>query len=487
MTIAQLEPQVLWSKFYDLTQIPRPSKHEEKAVAWVKQLASEHNFDCDVDAVGNLKLTKAATAGYEDRVGVVLQSHIDMVCQANADTEHDFFNDPIQTEVRDGWVHAKGTTLGADNGIGVATIMAIFCSTDIEHGPLEALITIDEEAGMTGAHGLEGGWFNGDQLINLDSEEWGEFCIGCAGGIDVTASAPVVRVPKMSDGMAYRLSVKGLKGGHSGVDIHRGRGNANKLAVRVLRALRSAAAIDVIAMNGGTLRNAIPREAFIDLAISADEVPAVVEALDAVSNDIKTELSLAEPVLDIELQKLDQPFELDAMNDESVDALMIAVESTLSGVERWSDSVAGVVETSNNLAVIKTDETFIQVQCLIRSLVDSCRDELAKRIMRIWEHQGATTRLSGAYPGWKPSVDSSILKCAQQTYRNQTGDDVTLSVIHAGLECGLFAKPYPNWQMVSLGPDIRGAHSPDERVEIASVANYWSLLLAILVDVPVRR
>jgi len=484
VTIAQLEPQILWSKFYDLTQIPRPSKHEEKAVAWVRQLASEFNFDCDTDSVGNLKLTKAASPGYENRAGVVLQSHIDMVCQSNADTDHDFFNDPIQTEVIDGWVHAKGTTLGADNGIGVATILAIFCSSEIEHGPLEALITIDEEAGMTGAHGLEGNWFKGDQLINLDSEEWGEFCIGCAGGIDVTLSSPVIRVPKMSDGLAYRLAIKGLKGGHSGVDIHRGRGNANKLAVRVLRSLRQAAAIDVVSISGGTLRNAIPREAFIDLAISADEFPAVVEALELVTNDIEAELAIAEPSLSIELTKLEEPLQLDAMNDESVDALLVSVESTLSGVERWSDEVEGVVETSNNLAVIKSDGDFIQVQCLIRSLVDSCRDELAKRIMRIWEHQGASARLSGAYPGWKPSVDSTILKCAQQTYREQVGDEVTLSVIHAGLECGLFAKPYPNWQMVSLGPDIRGAHSPDERVDIKSVANYWSLLLAILVAVP---
>ncbi len=484
MSIAHLEPTALWSMFDQLTQIPRPSKHEERVIEWVKQLGREHQFVVQQDHIGNLRLQKGATEGREKRQGIIFQSHLDMVCQANASTNHDFMNDPIQTEVIDGWVHAKGTTLGADNGIGVATILAIFCSTEIPHGPIEALLTVDEEAGMTGAHELKGGWFTGELLLNLDSEEWGEFCVGCAGGIDISASLPLERAEPMPDGIAYQLSVTGLKGGHSGIDIHKGRGNANKLLARALRAVYDAAAVDVISINGGTLRNAIPREAFAEIRIAADEVLAVDTAVKEIASVIGGELAIAAPELKIELKQVEHRHNFNALTEASLMTLIIGIENTLSGVERWSDSVEGVVETSNNFAIINTDDAYADISCLTRSLIDSGRDEMAQRVARFWQSLGASTRISGEYPGWAPNPQSSLVALVQSIYENKTGEQAQLSVLHAGLECGLFAKPYPNWDMVSLGPNIRGAHSPDERCDIESTAKYFDLVLDIVDQIP---
>ena len=485
-TLAHLKPASLWQLFEKICSIPHPSKHEQKISLWIQTWAKELSIDVKEDAVGNLILKKPATAGMEDRKGVILQAHMDMVPQKNNDTEHDFLTDPIRPYIvneNDGdWVTADGTTLGADNGVGLASALAVLASNDIVHGPLEVLVTIDEEAGMTGAFGLEAGWLNGDILINTDSEQEGEVYMGCAGGIDGEASFPLHFEPVPSHTQAFNLSIYGLKGGHSGVDIHTGRANANKLLVRFLLTASEQFDIRLTELNGGSLRNAIPREANASFVVDKNEIPALKQALTAYVTTIRNNLSTIET--DIEMLLI-SPEDFDQCWTKSTQQpLLLALNACPNGVIRMSDDIKGVVESSLNLGVIRCKGSKFVAQTLIRSLHDDGRLETQQMVKSVFDLAGAAVKFSGAYPGWKPDTQSDIMKIVRDTYQQLFDKVPAIMVIHAGLECGLFKTSYPTLDMVSIGPTIKFPHSPDEKIEIATVEQYWQLLVAILKAIP---
>ncbi|GLQ29861.1 aminoacyl-histidine dipeptidase [Litoribrevibacter albus] len=478
MTLSQLQPSSLWTHFEKICSIPHPSKHEEELIAYIVSQAEAHGVQVDRDEVGNVKLTKSATPGYEQAVPVVMQSHIDMVPQKNAETEHNFETDPIKAYVDGNWVTAKGTTLGADNGIGVAAIMAVMCASDICHGPLEALLTVDEEAGMTGAFELKEAWFNSKVLLNLDTEEEGELYVGCAGGVDVTVNWPVSKEPVAADCIAFNLSVKGLKGGHSGIDIHKGRGNANKLLNRVLLTLSLELDITIAELNGGTLRNAIPREAFAKVVIPKDQEQAFQRLLADVVDDITDEYAYVESDLLIKAKASELPDEV--MDSAAVTDLLRAILTCPNGVLRNSDRFDGVVETSSNLGIMSYDGNAVSLQFMTRSLKDRARDNAVQRIRSCFELIGAEITAFGAYPGWSPSDDPTLLNLMKSVYKDLFDQTPGTQIIHAGLECGILGAKYPAWDMISFGPTITGAHSPDEQVNIHSVQRFWTYLLAVL-------
>ena len=488
--IQSLAPKPLWNLFHVLTQYPRPSRHEEAVLCAIEARCNEHHLKHFRDEIGNLIIRKPATKGFEDLKGVVMQGHIDMVPQKNADSAHDFLKDPIQTHVIETesgrWVTAKDTTLGADNGIGVAAALAVMFADDIEHGPLEVLITIDEESGMTGAKGLTSDSLQGEVLLNLDTEDEGELYVGCAGGVDVTATLTVAQEklnePEHHD--AFELSITGLRGGHSGLDIHTGRGNACKLLNRFLLEYAQSLSIRVASIQGGTLRNAIPREAFCTFAIPKTNRASLNQAVERFSHSIMEELQSVEENLSINLTAATAPENVYATQD--FDHVIKAVAACYHGAIRMSPDFEGVVESSNNLAVVQSNEDRITILCLARSLSDSARDDIARSLSATFQLAGATTDISGEYPGWKPDPQSHMLQVLSDVYQKQYGHIPKVKVIHAGLECGLLSKPYPNWDMISFGPTIRHAHSPDERVHIASVEKFWDFLLAILVAIPKR-
>ncbi|MCW8126398.1 aminoacyl-histidine dipeptidase [Microbulbifer halophilus] len=485
-SIAELNPIPLWKHFARLCEIPRPSKHEDEVVAYIVGFCKERGLDVELDQIGNVIVRKPATPGMEDRRILALQSHVDMVPQKNADSDHDFLKDPIRPQIDGEWVTATGTTLGADNGIGVAAILALLESTEIPHPPLEALLTINEEAGMTGAKQLQPGYFDAELLLNLDTEDEGELYVGCAGGVDINIQLPYAAEAIPQGYKTFKLGVRGLRGGHSGLDIDKGRGNANRIANRIVDATaREIPELRIAALDGGSLRNAIPRESFTTVAIPVDATDKLQEVLAGESAAIIRELD-NEDRLEISLEAAEAP--AGVVDPGTQQKLIRALRCCPNGVERMSTALDGIAETSNNLARVVTEEedgeSRIRIQCLVRSLSDSARDQHALDVAAAFELAGAAVSLDNPYPGWTPNMQSPLLALMKDVYREMEGGEPAVKVIHAGLECGLLAKPYPHWDMVSFGPTIRRAHSPEERVHIESVGNFWEYFLKVVAAIP---
>ena len=482
--LSSLYPQPLWQWFGQICAIPHPSKHEQALSQHIQQWARDKGLPVVEDKVGNLIIKKKATPGFENRKVVVIQAHLDMVPQKNADKTHDFTTDPIEAYVDGDWVKARGTTLGADNGIGMASALAILGSDDIQHGPLEVLLTIDEEAGMTGAFGVEPGMLDAEILINTDSEQEGEIYMGCAGGVDAEFTVPVQWQNTASGVIAFDLSLTGLKGGHSGVNIHLGRGNANKLLARFLADHATALELAIAGFSGGSLRNAIPREATVSLTVPSAKLAQLQQAVTEFEALLKFELAAVEPALKLSLTEVPTPTQV--LTAATQQTLIHLLNLCPNGVMRMSDEVEGVTETSLNMGVISTKEHSIQVLCLIRSLIDSGRQQVESMLSSLAQLSGTEVKFSGAYPGWKPNPDSPVMAIVRDTYQDIYHKEPVIMVIHAGLECGLFKKPYPDMDMVSIGPTIRFPHGPDEMVNITTVGQYWELLLAVLQRIPQR-
>ncbi|KWW31200.1 MAG: dipeptidase D [bacterium P3] len=481
MTIKNLEPKELWSNFHLLTRCPRPSKHEEAVRDFLVGWAKERKIDCRVDKVGNIIMTKPATKGMEKCKTVVLQAHMDMVPQARAGKVHDFLKDPIETKVVDDWVYACDTTLGADDGLGVAAIMAVFESKKLKHGPLEALITTDEETGMTGAFGLKKGELKAEYLLNLDSETEGELYVGCAGGVDATLNIPYSTANAPEGYCAYKLTLGGLKGGHSGMEINTGRANVNKLLFRHLRWVAECG-LRLVSVEGGNMRNAIPRDAEAVVAFPKEHTECILAEFDKVAGWIKKELAAVEPGFFMKYERVRMPRNVisDADTQKIINLMMIAP----NGVIRMSRDMEGLVETSLNLAIVKTTGKNFTVQALLRSSVDTAKEALAERLVCLAELAGGTCKLSGAYPGWKPNMQSQLLKTMKATYKKLYKKEPAVVAIHAGLECGLLGGKYPDMEMISFGPTLQNPHSPDERANIPSSKKFYDYLVAVLESIP---
>lgn len=480
--LSQLSPQPLWQIFADICAIPHPSYHEEALAQHIMAWAKEKGIHSERDAVGNILLRKPASRGMEKRVPVALQAHLDMVPQKNNDTEHNFSQDPIQPYIDGDWVKARGTTLGADNGVGMASALAVLADDAVTHGPLEVLLTMTEEAGMEGAFGLQPNWLQSNILINTDSEQEGEIYMGCAGGIDVTTHLPLHREALPEGYQTVNLVLKGLKGGHSGIAIHLGLGNANKLMARFLSDHAKTLGLRIIELQGGTLRNAIPREVTATLALPAERYPELQAHVDNYLTILKTELAAQEKNLVMQVEEAQSP--LPPLTSDSQSRLINLLNATPNGVVRMSDDVKGVVETSLNLGVVTTDTQQAQVHCLVRSLIDSGKDAVVSQLVSLGELAGAHVDAHGSYPGWQPDANSAVMHLVRETYQKLFDATPEILVIHAGLECGLFKKPYPNMDMVSIGPTIVAPHSPDEQVHIGSVRKYWQLLTLLLDTIP---
>lgn len=480
MALEHLFPTLLWKHFEKLCTIPRPSGHEGEAVRYIMDSARRWGLECVCDEVKNVIVRKKASPGFENRRGVILQSHLDMVPQKNEGTEHDFLRDPVVPFVDGEWVRARGTTLGADNGIGAAAALAVLEDASLAHGPLEALFTVDEETGMTGAMNLDSGVLEGDALINLDTEDEGEIFIGCAGGVDVLIDVPVTREP-VNDGVAFTLAVRGLKGGHSGLDINLGRGNAIKVMVRLLYRAVADYDLHIHSFRGGSVRNAIPREAFCEVVLPEGKAAMFRDYVRSFEETVRSELQVADPGVEVTVDSA--PVPQDVLSPDSQLKLLRALYSCPSGVIRMSDRVDGVVETSGNLAMINSDEEKVTVQCLLRSSVDSSRDDLCCAVESAFLPAGAQVEFSGGYPGWDPDPRSSLLRTMKRVYQELFGNEPQVKVVHAGLECGIIKAKYPDLELVSVGPTIRYPHSPDERVHIGSVDKFWKYLLRTLAEV----
>ena len=480
--ILQLKPQKLWTNFAKLNAVPRGSKKEERVIAFMKEFGENLGFETIVDHVGNVIIKKPATSGMEDRKTVVMQSHLDMVHQKNNDTDFDFDTQGIEMIVEGDWVKAKGTTLGADNGLGVATIMSILESTDIPHPAIEALFTIDEETGMTGAQGLKGGMLDGEILLNLDTEEDDEIGVGCAGGIDVTATRTYNEEETPESKIGYVIKVKGLQGGHSGMQIHEGLGNSNKILNRVLFDGFENFGMRISEIDGGSLRNAIPRESKAIVAIDAVHEGAFIEDMNTLADEIKTELKTMEPELVIEVSSIDTPKKI--MDLGVQEGLTRALYAAWNGVFRMSPDIPDLVETSNNVARVIVKDGNIKIGCLTRSSVESSKMDLANTLRATFELTGCEVEFSGSYPGWKPNMDSAILKVMEELYIKLNNEKPHVAACHAGLECGILGTNYPEMDMISFGPNIKGAHSPDERAQISSAQKFWNFVLEILKEIP---
>ena len=478
--IRNLEPKELWNYFADLNAVPRASKKEERVIQFMKDFGNNLGLETIEDEVGNVIIRKPATAGMEDRKAVVLQSHLDMVHQKNSDTQFDFDTQGIEMLIDGDWVRADGTTLGADNGLGVATIMAVLASDSMEHPALEALFTIDEETGMTGAMGLKGGLLKGDILLNLDTEEDDEIGVGCAGGVDVTAIGNYEQVPASANAQAYTITVKGLQGGHSGMDIIKGLGNANKLMNRLLAATQDV--ISIVEIKGGSLRNAIPRESVATVVVNTTDVSDFVAKMEAIQFDIIEEYKLLEPELSITSEKIPTPEKVMVTKDQT--KLIQALYAAHNGVYRMSPAIEDLVETSNNIAKVTVNNGKITIECLTRSSVLSSRDDMEQTLQAVFELAGFRVSATGAYPGWAPNMDSPILKVLDAIYERMNGEKANVAACHAGLECGILGQNYPEMDMISFGPTIKGAHSPDERASISSTQKYWKFVVEILKNIP---
>lgn len=480
--IRALEPKVLWNKFADLNAVPRPSKKEERVIEFIKKFGNDLGLETEVDEAGNVVIRKPATKGMENRKSIILQAHLDMVHQKNNDTEFDFENQGIDMYVDGDWVRARGTTLGADNGLGVATMMAVLESDSIQHPELEALFTIDEETGMTGAKGLSPEILEGEILLNLDTEEDDEIGIGCAGGVDITATRSYEEEKMPEAYRSYSVKVKGLMGGHSGMDIIKGLGNANKLMNRLLVNTAEDFKLRISEIDGGGLRNAIPRESEAIIALPETEEESFKNEFRQRAENIKSEYASLEPNLEIELNKIaSQPEVMDLRSQRD---LVLAIAGAHNGVYRMSPEIEGLVEASNNIANVTLKEGQIHIKCLTRSSVDSTKDDLANSIRSVFELAGFKVELSGEYPGWAPNSDSAILKTLDEIYQKMNNKKAHIAACHAGLECGIIGSHYPGMDMISFGPTIKGAHSPDERASIKSAQKYWDFLLEVLKNIP---
>ena len=480
--IRTLEPKQLWNKFADLNAVPRPSKKEERVIAFMKHFGENLGLETMVDEVGNVIIKKPASVGMEDRKPIVMQSHLDMVHQKNADTNFDFDSQGIDMYVDGDWVKAKGTTLGADNGLGVATIMAILENDTIAHPAIEALFTIDEETGMTGAMGLKGGLLKGEVLLNLDTEEDDEIGVGCAGGIDVTAtrSYAIEKTPEFK--MGFSITVRGLQGGHSGMQIHEGLGNANKIMNRLLFDGFENFGLRISEIDGGSLRNAIPRESKAKFVIDEVHEDAFISEMKEITKAIKAELKTMEPQLEILVSKTEIP---ETIMDLGVqEGLTRAIYAAHNGVYRMSADIPDLVETSNNIARVIVKDGEIKIGCLTRSSVESSKMDLANKLRATFELAGCDVEFSGDYPGWTPNMESSILKVMRNLYVKLNKEEPHVAACHAGLECGILGTNYPDMEMISFGPNIKGAHSPDERAQISSAQKYWKFVLEVLKEIP---
>jgi dipeptidase D len=481
--IRALEPKQLWNKFADLNAVPRPSKNEERVIQFMKDFGESLGLETIIDEVGNVIISKPATKGMEDRKPIVMQSHLDMVHQKNNDTVFNFDTQGIEMYVEGDWVKAKGTTLGADNGLGVATIMAVLESDAIAHPALEALFTIDEETGMTGAKGLKGGLLKGEILLNLDTEEDDEIGVGCAGGVDVTATRSYKEEDTPEFKIGYTITVKGLQGGHSGMQIHEGLGNANKLMNRLLFDGFENYGLRISEINGGSLRNAIPRESTATVCIDALHEAAFELGIKELTETLKTELKTMEPELEVVISKTDSPEKI--MDLGVQEGITRALYAACNGVYRMSPDIKDLVETSNNLARVIIKDGAIEIGCLTRSSVESSKQDLANALRATFELTGCEVELSGDYPGWAPNMESDILKVLVPIYeRLNNGERPHVAACHAGLECGILGTNYPDMDMISFGPNIKGAHSPDERAQISSTQKYWKFVLEILKNIP---
>lgn len=478
MELSNIEPQIIWKNFSKLNAVPRPSKKEEKVIAFIKGFGEDLGLETTVDEVGNVIIKKPATPGMENRKSIVLQSHLDMVCQKNNDVNFDFETEGIKMEIDGDWVKAKGTTLGADNGLGVATIMSVLESSDIPHPALEALFTIDEETGMTGALGLKPGQLTGEILLNLDTEEDDEIDIGCAGGVDVTITQNYA--VEASKGQIVRIEVKGLQGGHSGMDIHKGFGNANIILGRILYKGLENQNIQLLSIDGGGLRNAIPREGVA--IVSVRNAQEFIEEATALKKDILEEFASVEPGLQINIENSTSSDQ--AISEEDSKKVILTLKALHNGVYRMSPDVANLVEASNNVARVELKGGELKILNLTRSSVDSSKYSTAEQLKSVAELAGMNVVFSGSYPGWKPLPGSEIVQIMEKIYTEKFNEKPHVVACHAGLECGIIGANYPNMEMVSFGPTIRGAHSPDERANIPSAQKFWSFLKDILANIP---
>jgi len=481
--VKDLEPKILWNNFADLNAVPRGSKKEERVIQFMVDFGKKLNLETIVDPVGNVIIKKPAFKGMENRKTIVMQGHLDMVHQKNSDTVFDFDKEGIKMKIEGDWVKAQGTTLGADNGLGVAAIMSVLASKDIKHPAIEGLFTIDEETGMTGAKGLQAGYLNGEILLNLDTEEDNEIDIGCAGGIDITAKNSFNEVNTPINSIGFTIAVTGLNGGHSGMDIHRGLGNANKIMNRVLYEAQDTLRISEI--NGGSLRNAIPRESFAVISVFNSTKDAFLKKTKKVIKDIKAEFKTVDPNLEITIAEVSNPKKV--MTTISQTSLLKIIYAAHNGVYRMSNDMENLVETSNNLARVIVKDENIEIKCLTRSSVESGKTDLANALTATFELVGYTVTQSGSYPGWKPNVNSAILTVLSDTYENLFKSKANVVACHAGLECGILGTNYPEMDMISFGPTIQGAHSPDERANIKSSQKFWKFLLEILENIPVKK
>ncbi|MCF8217212.1 MAG: aminoacyl-histidine dipeptidase [Chlorobium sp.] len=482
--IRQLEPRVVWNHFYSLTRIPRPSGHEDAIRSFIADFGRALGLETILDGAGNVIIRKPATPGMEDRKGVILQAHLDMVPQKNSGTDHDFERDAIEPIIDGEWVRACGTTLGADNGIGVAAAMAVLESSTLRHGPVEALFTSEEETGMVGATGLQPAMLRGEMLLNLDSEDEGELFIGCAGGLDGTITIRYAETALPADYTGFSLRVSGLRGGHSGMDIHLGRGNANKIMNRLLLAGHRNHGLLLAEIEGGSLRNAIPRESAAWVAVPAAHAEVFLQNFTAQAAKIQAEFSGADPSLHIEALPASTP---PRVIEEGVFVRSLkAIHASPNGVMRMSCEIEGLVETSSNLAIVKSLDSALVVHYLLRSSIDSALEDLASMIASLFELTGAEVVFGGGYPGWKPEPASPVLALMREVYRLKFGREAEVRAVHAGLECGIIGATYPDLDMISFGPTIRYPHSPDEKVEIASVARFWAILAETLFRIPLR-
>jgi len=481
MLISNLEPSLLWSYFEDICKIPRLSKNEDKIRLFLKDFAKKNKLEVQEDKVGNILITKEADPGYEDRKSIVLQSHMDMVGEKDADTEHDWLNDPIIPIIEDGWVTARITTLGADDGIGMAAQMALITDKNIKSGKIESLFTVDEESGMTGAIKLEPGFFDSSILINLDSEDEGELFIGCAGGQDTLASFEYSKLSAKPGDQPYMISVTGLHGGHSGDEIHNGYANSVKIITEVLTSLNSKFGVDISTINAGNLRNAIPREAFTLIYTGADP-KKLKDAIKDLETEYRKEFEATEPNMSFSLK----PSSGDAriMKDDLKDKLLRALSECPHGVIAWSESMEGLVETSTNLASVKTDGDLIRIVTSQRSSVEEAKKAISEKIAGVFRENGASVKHTDGYPGWEPNTESEILKITAESYRTLFNTEPVIRAIHAGLECGLILEKYPGLDMISFGPTIKGAHTPEEKLNIETTLKFWDLLIDVVRNIP---
>lgn len=483
--ISQLSPNLVWQFFAKICSIPHPSKHEEKLATEIVNWAKDQKLTVCRDRIGNIIIKKPATEGMKNRKTVALQAHLDMVPQKNEDKQHDFTVDPVEPYIDGEWVKAKGTTLGADNGIGLSTCLAVLASDDIEHGPLEVLLTIDEEAGMTGAMNLEPGLLEAEILLNTDSEQEGEVYVGCSGGIDSEITLPLEKESCPAGYNSFNINLKGLRGGHSGVDIHLGRANANKIMARFLAKYAYSLELKIIKFTGGSLRNAIPREAFVHCAVPQHKVTELHSSLSDYLDCIKQEFHAVEPNLTMSAAANDEA-QQNVWAQTTQNAFIHLLNSLPNGVMRMSSDFAGIVETSLNVGVINTENNHISIISLIRSLIDSGKEEVEGILSSLTTLSGAKIGFTGQYPGWKPDPDSEIMALFRSLYEKTYGHKPNIMVIHAGLECGLFKEPYPKLDMISFGPTIKYPHSPDEMVQIETVEQFWQQLIKTLENIPAK-